>query len=243
MNYTEIVAEWANLTAYEVNDDGFVTNLPATFAYTEGRLTRELDLMAANVRDATASTTANSRNFNLPTTYGTFLIIDGINIITPASTAPDSGTRVALTPVSRDVLDYTWPSNTGATVPEQFAYISQDTYSSPTQTQVLFGPWPDDTYRVEVIGKIQPAALSSTNTTTWLSVNLPDLYITCGMIFLSGFMRNFGSQSDNPQMAQSWEQQYQALLKSAATYQARARFGGASWTSKPVEPMAINQRG
>ncbi len=243
MNYTEIVAELANIAVYDPTDPGFLANMPTAIAYAEGRITRDLDLMAANIRDSTTSTVANSRNFNLPTTYGTFLIIDGINIITPANTPADSGTRVALTPVSRDVLDFTWPNSTGAAVPQQFAYITQDTFSSPTQTQVIFGPWPDDTYRVEVIGKIQPAALSATNTTTWLSVNLPELYIAACMVQISGFMRNFGSQADDPKMAQSWEGQYTTLLSSAGTYQARARFGGASWSSKPMEPMAQPQRG
>lgn len=243
MNYTDITTEWATLTNIPLSDADFQTNLPTVIAYVEGRLTRELDLMAANVRDATASTVSGSRNFNLPTTYGTFLIIDGINIITPASTAPDGGTRNALTYVSRDVLDYTYGSSTDTGVPQMFAYLTQDTQSSPAQTQVIFGPWPDDTYRVEVIGKIQPQALSASNPTTWLSVNLPELYIYAGMIQLSGYMRNYGAASDDPQMPGSWESQYQKLLASEQVYQARARFGGASWTSKPIEPMAQSQRG
>lgn len=243
MNYTDITTEWSTLTAIPLTDADFISNLPSTIAYAEGRITRDLDLMAANVRDATASTVAGSRNFNLPTTYGTFLIVDGINIITPASTSADSGTRNALTYVSRDVLDFTYPSSTGSGVPTQFAFLSQDTQSTPAQTQIIFGPWPDDTYRVEVIGKIQPAALSASNTTTWLSVNLPELYIAAGMVWLAGYMRDYGQSVDDPAMAGSWEAQYQKLLSGAQAYQARARFGGASWTPKPVEPMAQPQRG
>lgn len=246
MTYSDIVTALAVQTVYEEDDDNFLALLPATFAYADGRIYRELDMLVANVRDSSSSTAALNRNFNLPTGVGTFLVIDGINIITPASTAPESGTRNPLQPVSRDFLDLCWPSTTGATVPQYFSYISQNTYltGGSAQSQVIFGPWPDTTYRVEVIGKIQPAVLSSTNTNTYLSDNLPDLYIAACMVYLTGaLLKNFGSQADDPRSAQSWETQYQALKESSATWEARKRFAGASWTSKPVEPMAQPQRG
>lgn len=245
MNYTTYAADIASNMAMSVSDANFQVMLPQAIAYAEGRITRDLDLMAANVRDSSSSTVALTRNFNLPTTAGTFLIIDGINIITPASTGAESGTRNPLIPVSRDFLDYTWPSTTGATVPQYFAYITQDTFltGGAAQSQVIFGPWPDSTYRVEVIGKVQPPALSSTNTTTWISVNLPDVLIAASMVFVTGWMKDYGASSDDPKMAQSWENQYQQLKASAATYQARARFAGASWTPKQPEPAAVPQRG
>lgn len=243
MNYTEIVSALSLNTAIPSTEASFSAVLPSVFAYAEGRITRELDLMAANVRDASSSTTALNRNFNLPTTLGTFLVVDGINAITPAATAPDSGTRVALQPASRDFLDWSWPSTEGATVPQYFAYISQNTASTPTQSQIIFGPCPDAAYRIEVIGKIQPAALSSSNANTWLSDNLPDLYIAACMISLAGYMQDYGRVADAQGMAATWEGQYGILKESAAVYQARARWGGASWTSKQVEPTAVPQRG
>lgn len=243
MNYTQIVAALAQLSVVPVGDTNFDAILPSTFAYADGRIYRELDMLVGNVRDASASTAPDNRNFNLPTTIGTFLIIDGINVITPASTAPDSGTRNPLTPVSRDVLDMIWPSTTGSGVPEMFAYLSQDTYSGSAQTQVIFGPWPDDDYRVEVIGKIQPAVLSASNANTYLTDNLADLYIAACMIYLSGWQRNFGAQADDVRSAQSWETQYTTLRDSAATFEARKRWSGASWTSKQLEPAAQPQRG
>ena len=243
MNYSQIVTALSQLTVVPEADANFVAILPSAFAYSDGRIYRELDMLVANVRDATASTAALNRDFNLPTTLGTFLIVDGINVITPANTAPDSGTRTPLTPVSRDVLDVIWPSTTGATVPQMFAYLSQDTYSATTQTQVILGPWPDDAYRIEVIGKIQPAVLSASNTNTYLSDNLADLYIAACMIYLSGWQRNFGAQADDVRSAQSWETQYTTLRDSAATFEARKRWSGASWTSKQLEPAAQPQRG
>lgn len=245
MNYTEIVAALSTLTATPSTEDNFVAILPSTFAYADGRIYRDLNMLVADVRDSSSSTSALSRNFNLPTTVGTFLAIDGMNVITPAATAPDSGTRTPLQPVSRDFLDMCWPSTTGATAPQFFAYLSQNTYltGAAAQTQVIFGPWPDAAYRIEVIGKIQPAVLSSSNANTYLTDNLPDLYIAACMIYLSGYQQNFGAQADEPRMAQSWESQYQTLLASAGTLEARKRWSGASWTSKAVEPTAVPQRG
>ena len=243
MNYTQVIETLSTLTVIPSTDTDFEIIAPNAFLYAEGRITRDLDLMAANVTDASASTVALNRNFNIPTTLGTFLIVDSINVITPASTAPDSGTRVPLTPVSRDFLNMAWPSTTGATVPQYFAYVSQNTQSSPTQTQIIFGPWPDTTYRVEVNGKIQPATLSATNTTTWISENLSELFIAGCMVYFAGFMKNYGGQSDDPRQGLSWEKTYQDLLASAGVYEARKRFSGASWSPKQIEPQAQAQRG
>lgn len=245
MNYTQIVTALGELTATPTTDDDLVAILPSTFAYADGRIYRELNMLVANVRDSTGSTVADNRNFNVPTGIGTFLTIDGINIITPTATAPESGVRNPLVEVSRDFLDLCWPSTTGATVPQYFSYISQNTYltGDAAQSQVIFGPWPDDEYRVEVIGQIQPAVLSSSNANTYLTDNLPDLYIAACMVYLTGFQQNFGAQADEPKMGQSWENQYQLLKASAETWEARKRWAGASWTSRQLEPTAQPQRG
>lgn len=242
LTYTTYVSTIANLATMDESNTDFVQILPSIINYAEDRIYRELDMLVENVRDASASTTANNRNFNLPTTLGVYTgPLDGINIITPASTSPDSGTRNRLTPVSLDVLDFTYPSSESAGVPTQFAYFSQST--SAGQYNIVFGPWPDATYRVEVIGKIQPTALSVSNPTTYLSNYLPDLLLAASMVFVAGWQQNYGRQSDNAGQAMSWEQQYQTLKSSADTWEARKRFSGASWTSKPVEPSAAPQRG
>lgn len=242
--YTDLLADVSNTIVVEPTNAPFLAIFPQFINAAEGRIIRELDLVAANIRDSSASTTALNRNFNLPTALGTFLIVTDLNVITPASTAPDSGTRNRLTPVSLSVLDFTYPSTTDAGVPTQWAYVTQDTFSSPAQSQIVFGPWPDATYRVEVIGVIQPAALSATNPTTWLSVNLYDCLFKAVMIEAVGWQQNFnGGASDNPAMATNWMAAYNAAKESAMAWQARARFGSASWTSAPIEQRAIPQRG
>lgn len=242
--YSDLLADVSNTIVVDPSNAPLLAIFPQWINYAEDRIYRELDMLVANVRDSSSSTVTGSRNFNLPTSIGTFLVLDAINVITPASTAPDSGTRHRLTPVSLDVLDWTFPSTTGSGVPSMFAYYSQNTDLSPAQTQVMFGPWPDATYRVEVIGKIQPAALSAANTTTYLTANLYDLMFAATMVAATAWQQNLGAAGvDNPQMASTWEGTYQTLKASAATWEARKRFGGASWTAKALEPMAQAQRG
>lgn len=242
-NYAQLLSDVASTIVVEADNAPFLAILPEWILAAEGRIVRELNLMAANVRDGTASTTAGNRNFNLPTGIGTFLIVTDVNVITPASTAPDSGTRVRLTPASLSVLDWTYPSSTGAGVPQQWAYVTQDTYTSPTQNQIIFGPWPDASYRVECVGVIQPPGLTSTNTTTWVSVNLYDVLFKAVMIEATAWQQNFSPGADNPGMAVNWRSAYAEAVSSAATWQARARFAGVSWTASPVEPTAVPQRG
>ncbi len=242
--YSNLLADVSSTIVVDPTNAPFLAIFPQWINYAEDRIYRELDMLVANIRDSSSSTVANSRNFNLPTSIGTFLILDAINIITPASTAPDSGTRNRLTPVSLDVLDWTYPSTTGSGVPSMFAYYSQNTDLSPAQTQVMFGPWPDATYRVEVVGKIQPAPLSATNTTTYLTANLYDLMFAATMVAATSWQMNFSAAgADNPQQATTWEATYKTLAGSAQVYEARKRFGGVSWTSKMLEPMAQSQRG
>ncbi len=241
LTYSSWSTSIASLTAIPLTNADLVIQLPNAIDYAEQRIYRELNMLVEDIRDGSASTTAGVRNFTLPTSIGTFQTISEINIITPASTAPESGTRNPCTPVSLSVLDFSWPSSTGAAVPNQFAYFSQSSVAG--QSNIVFGPWPSSTYRVEVVGKIIPTPLSSTNTTTFLTLYLPDLFLAATMIYLTGFMKNWGAQADDPRSGLSWDKTYNDLLKSASDWEARKRFAGASWTSQQVEPTALPQRG
>jgi hypothetical protein len=181
------------------------------------------------VRDSSGVLSTNNRNFTLPTSIGTFVVVVGMNVITPAGTAPDAGTRFPLVPVSRDYLDYVWPSVTGAARPVAYAPV--------TQSAFVVGPWPDAGYVVEVIGTQRPAPLSAGNTTTFLSVNLPDLFLAASMVFASGYQKNFGAQADDPKMATSWESQYQTLKASAMVEDLRKKLQSTGWSSQMPSPL------
>lgn len=229
LTYSSYVTTIANMVVVDEGDLNYQQIITSMIDYAEQRLYRELDILSTVTRQ-TGLLTVGTRTFNLPTTSGRFVVTNGINVITPASqTVPDSGTRNQLTPASRDLLDNIWPSTTNAGLPTMYAMI--------TDQQVIVGPSPDAAYTAEVIGTIRPTPLSSTNTSTYLTLYLPDLFVAASMIFASGYLKNFGSQADQPQMAMSWEQQYEKLFQSANVEEQRKRFASGAWGS--LQPTSI----
>lgn len=243
-DYADYVATLANLTKYDPLDPNFVQILPSAITYAENRIYREADFISTVIRD-TGTLTANSRNFTLPSNIGQFNVVRQMNAITPADTDPSSGTRNPMTPVSTEVMDMLWPSDTAPTtpsIPRQFAMLTQNNVAGQP-VDVLVGPAPDNTYRVEVIGTVNPTPLSDTNTTTYLTLYLWDLFLAASMVFMTGFQGNFGAQASSPNEAVSWEGQYKTLFQSADLVDARQRFAAASWTSAQPENFATSQRG
>ena len=158
-----------------------------------------------------------------------------MNAITPAGTAAATGVRNPLTAVSKEWIDAVYPSAAQYRALPAF-------FSMMSNTQVVLGPSPDAAYVMEVTGTIRPTALSSTNTTTFLTTNLPDLFICASMVFASGYTRDFGAQSDNSQQAQSWESQYKTLFGSAGVEELRKRYQSQGWTSQIPNPIATPPR-
>ena len=60
MNYADIVTALSGLLPVPDDDADFLAILPSTFAYADGRIYRELDMLAANVRDSSTSTVRSS---------------------------------------------------------------------------------------------------------------------------------------------------------------------------------------
>ena len=234
MNYTDLVNTISNLTVISPTDTNFVQIFPQAISYAEDRLYRELDLLNTVVRD-TAPLVSGNRNFTLPQNNGRFVVTNGFNVITPyTQTSPDGGTRIQLYPASRDFLDAVWNSSAGSGVPQTYAWI--------TDQDFIVGPWPDQAYTVEVIGTIQPTPLSATNTTTYLSLYLPDLLVAAVMVFMTGYQRDWGAQTDDPAQAQSWQGQYDKLFASANTVEMRKKYQSGAWASQSPTPIATPSR-
>ena len=207
----------------------YVTIEPDIINYADQRIYRELNLLATIVRDSSQTVTANSRNFPLPQSLGRFVVVQGINILTPVGSTVSNGTRVPLEMTTREFLDWTWPSETAAS-----ATATPQWYAPITDQIFIVGSPPGAAFTAEVIGTIRPTPLSAGNTTTYLSQDLPDLFLAASMIFVSGWQKNFGSQSDNPQMATSWEAQYEKLFASADLEENRKKY--ALWMSRASAP-------
>jgi hypothetical protein len=237
LTYNSFVSEIATITAISSTvlvsgDTNFSGVMPAIIDYAEGRLWRDLDLPITSVTDTSVSCSSGVRTVSLSTTQGTLLVLQTVNLLTSAGATSSYATRVPLMPTSQAVIDTIYPSATSSNCgqPEFFTRLSD--------VELVLGPTPDQAYGTEVIATMRPAALSATNTTTWLSVNVPELMVAAGMIFAAGFMRDFGAQSDNPQMAQSWENQYTTLLKEMSVDAQRMKFMSAAWTSQQPSPLA-----
>lgn len=225
----------ATMAVVAVNDPAYVTILPQMITYAENRMYRDLDFLFTSVSNTSYSCTIGTRTIVVPA--GTFVVPEQINVITPAGTTnPDSGTRVPLLPTTKEFLDAVYGSGLSANrgLPKYFAPFDDYTF--------LLGPYPDAAYRVEIVGTIRPDSLSATNTTTFISLYLPDLFIMASMIYISAYQRNFGRANDDPQMAVTYESQYQTLLKSAMMEENRKKFESAAWSSQSPSASATPTR-
>lgn len=219
INYTTYYSQIANLLVISSADTNLATMVPGMIDYSEQRIYRELNLLSNQVRDSANNLTANSRTFPLPSTFGRFVVVQDVNVITPVGAGSSNGTRNTLNPCALAMLDFLYPSETApssTSVPQLFAMVDQNT--------IAVGPSPDTTYNVEVIGTIRPTPLSAANSSTFLTSYLPDLFIAASMVFGSGYTRDFSAIGDNPQMGASWESQYQKLLASATAEEIRKKY-------------------
>jgi len=228
------ITQIATLAVVEETDAAFLAILPQMITYAENRIYRDLDFLFTSTSVTGYSFSTGSRQLTIP--EGTIVVSEQINVITPVGqNNPNSGARNPLLPTTKEFLDavYGNPSVTG--LPKYFAPFNDNLF--------LVGPYPDQPYFVEIVGTYRPDSLSSSNKTTFVSLYLPDLFIMASMVYVSGYQRNFGRQSDDPQMSQSYESQYQTLLRGAAIEEARKKFEATGWTSQSPSPVASPSRG
>ncbi len=234
LTYSQYVTEIATLAVVAEDDPAFVEILPQMITYAENRMCRDLDFLFTSTSITGYACTTGSRSITIP--QGTIVVSEQINIITPAGTAdPNAGARVPCLPTTKEFLDAVYGSSTYTGIPQYFVPFNDNVF--------LVGPYPDANYYVEIVGTYRPASLSASNTTTFISLYLPDVFIMASMVYISGYQRNFGRQSDDPAMAQSYEGQYQALLKGAAVEEARKKFEASGWSSQSPSPVATPSRG
>jgi hypothetical protein len=253
LTYSQYVTQIATMAVVEPTDTAFLTILPQMITYAENRMYRDIDFMftSTSLHGVSFVLTAGNRNLsfdinlasNLDAASGTFVVSEQINLLTDASgnaastTNPDACVRVPLLPTTKEFLDAVYGSSLTAN-------RGQPQYFVPFNETLFFvGPVPDQNYPVEVVGTYRPNSLSATNTSTFISLYLPDVFIMASMIYISAYQRNFGRANDDPQMAVTYESQYQALLKSAIVEEARKKFDSAGWSSQSPATVATPTRG
>jgi len=241
LTYTTYKTQIAQMAVVAEDDVNFLAILPMMIDYASLRICRDLDLMFTSVSlyGAGYKLTAGNRNlsFSQDLPNGTsFVVSEQINLITPAGqTNPDAATRTPLMPATKEFLDAVYGSATNTAQPKYFVPFNE--------TLFFVGPTPNADYYVEVVGTIRPAPLSVAVPVTFISEYMPDLLVMASMIYISAYQRNFGKESDDPQMAMSYESQYQLLLKSAVVEEARKKFDAAGWSSQSPATVASPTRG
>lgn len=234
MDYDQYIAQISNIMVVGSTDPNFLTMVPGMIDYAEGRIYREGDFLTTRVTTTTTLSSGN-RSVTLPSSLGTYRVIENVNVLTTVGQGSSNGTRAPVVPASRDLIDNVYPSgqlNTGVPL----------FYAMNDYTSIILGPAPDAGYTAEVIGTIQPTPLSSGNPTTFLTDILPDVLIAASMVFATGYMRDYGAQADNKDMSGSWESQYTTLFQSANIESLRQKYQSGGWTHAQPSQIATPAR-
>jgi hypothetical protein len=211
--YSTLLTALAAALATPATDADLLSLYPTIIDDAEQTCYRDLGLLVCRVSN-TGLIQTNTRFYTLPTNAGKFLVIDQVNIFDLANK------RHPLVPVSREFVDFVWPSEaapTATAMPTIFARIDDGT--------LLFGPAAGYTWPLEVIGTIRPTPLSMSNTTTFLTTYLSDLFFAACMVSATGnLLKSWSAVADDPQMGISWKTIFDQRLLSAQREELRKTY-------------------
>jgi len=235
LTYSSYVQQISTMAVIPATDTNFTIIIPSMIDYAELRMQRDLDFLSTQISTTAYSFTSGNNILTIPqsqfVTSETFEVIDG------------SGNSSPLLPVTKEYIQNVYGSGSTRGLPVYYAEYGGDAATTGYTSQLmLVGPTPDSSYNVRLTGTVRSAPLSATNTQTYISSNLPDMFIMASMIYISAFQRNFGKINDDPQMAQTYESQYQALLRSALIEENRKKYEASAWTSYSPAPAATPNR-
>ena len=236
LTYASYIQQIATMAVVPVTDTNFTIIIPSMIDYAELRMQRDLDFLSTQISTNAYTFTGGSNTLTLPTSQ--FIVPQTFEVI------DNSGNSTPLLPVGKEFIQNVYGSGSTQGSPQYFAVYGGDTNTTGNTSQyMIVGPTPASSYAVRLTGTIRSAPLSASNTTTFISTYLPDMFIMASMIYISAFQRNFGRLNDDPQMAQTYESQYQALKASALIEENRKKFQAAAWTSYSPAPAASPTRG
>lgn len=235
LTYSSYVQQIATMAVIPSNDTNFTIIIPQMISYAELRMQRDLDFLSTQISTTAYSFTANSNTLTLPTSQ--FIVPQTVEVVS-------SGVSTPLLPVTKEFIQNVYGSGSTTGLPQYFAVYGGDTATTGNTSQyMIVGPIPNQSYGTILTGTVRSAPLSASNTTTYISTYLPDMFIMASMIYISAFQRNFGRLNDDPQMAQTYESQYQALKNSALVEENRKKFEASAWSSYSPAPAATPTRG
>ena len=204
--YAELVTQIRDYT--ETDSNVLTTTIVNDFIeHAELKIFRQVDLDVFR-KYKTATLTAGDAFISMPGAIPTdFEYTRYINIF---GTSGLSGS--SLTANERVFLDKRDPSfmneyrsdRTATGVPKYYANWDNDT--------IIVAPAPNAAYTIELAYNALPTGLSSSNTTTWVSNNMPTLLLYACLAEAFKFLKN-------PNMASMYTQSYQELLTPLAAEQ------------------------
>jgi len=192
MTYAELVTKIRNYTEVDSNVltstivDGFIEDA-------EWRILRDVD-SDNNRRYATASLVVNTRFIQAP---------DNALVIRSAQIVDSDGTASA---DNRDFLQWRDTSFMSEFNPTDATGVPKY-YSWWNKNELVFAPVPDATYTIQLNYILKDAGLSSTNTTTYISLNFPNGLLYACLIEAFSFLK--GPQD----LLQLYEQKYKQVLE------------------------------
>lgn len=235
LNYSSYVQQIATMAVVPVTDPNFTIIIPSMIDYAELRMQRDLDFLSTQTSNSSYSFTPGNNTLTIPSTG--FVVMQTIEVI------DGSGNSTTLLAVGKEYIQNVYGNGSTSGLPQYFAVYGGDAATTGLTSQnIIVGPTPNSGYNVRLTGTIRSTPLSAGNPTTFISTYLPDLFVMASMIYISAYQRNFGRINDDPAMAQTYESQYQGLLKSAMVEENRKKFQSAAWTSYSPSPFAAPTR-
>ena len=248
LSYNAYIQTGAGMAVYQAAETGGVyafsdappqLQVPMMLNYSELRIQRDLDLLP--------SQTSNQYTLNAGTNILSLPIDDFLTVQTFRWVQISNGTVVnsgTCTPVSKEFLQNVYGGIATSGPPQYYAMVGDDFGDgADTFNNVMFGPYANYPYTIEVTGTIripslyQYASMGVADTSyTYISAYYPDMLVMASMVYISAFQRNFSATSDSQEMGATYEKQYQALRLGAIAEENRKKGEGSGWSaySTPV---------
>ena len=198
--YSELVTQIREYT--ETDSNVFTTVIVNDFIeHAELRIFRDVDLDVFR-KYQTATLTSGDPFISMPGAVPTdFEFARYITIFSPSGSLGGltDNERVYLQKKDTSFISEYAPNRTSTGIPKYYANWDNDT--------IILAPTPNAAYTIELAYNAQPTGLSSSNTTTWVSTNAPQMLLYACLVEAFQFLKG----PDN--MLQTYERYYQQALQ------------------------------
>ena len=198
--YSELVTQIREYT--ETDSNVFTTVIVNDFIeHAELRIFRDVDLDVFR-KYQTATLTSGDPFISMPGAIPTdFEFARYITIFSPSGSLGGltDNERVYLQKKDTSFISEYAPNRTSTSIPKYYANWDNDT--------IILAPTPNAAYTIELAYNALPTGLSSSNTTTWVSTNAPQMLLYACLVEAFQFLKG----PDN--MLQTYERYYQQALQ------------------------------